>query len=73
MCDCIEKIQEALAEYNTRLVIPLSFSIPARPKMAIVATEKIETKKRGKAIRLYARCCPFCGIEYEQEPDNAGD
>ena len=64
MCKCIDEVNVRLEEYNTRLVIPLVFSISGSPKMVIVATEKIETKKRGKPMRLYATYCPFCGSPY---------
>jgi hypothetical protein len=73
MCDCIEKLNKDLAEnhpeLNTRIHVPIVFNFEKRqhvePK-AIILTEKIDGKKRKKAITLFATYCPFCGKEYKE-------
>jgi hypothetical protein len=60
MCGCISDVDNRLREHNTSLVTTL-FSQPDR---VAVETDKIDSKKRGKAMRVIASYCPFCGEKY---------
>lgn len=60
MCKCIAKVDRDLAKYNTVLVTTL-FS-----QQALLRTEKLDAKKRGKASTILASFCPFCGIPYRK-------
>lgn len=59
-CNCIKEMNAALREYNTVLVTNL---IDPSPK-ALVLTEKLDSKKRGKPMLMFASYCPFCGTKY---------
>ncbi len=71
-CTCIETVDAKLAERNTRIMIPITFSLRGSvdpgPRPMIV-TEQIE-KGRGKqkAVGMFASFCPFCGVAYEPRP-----
>ena len=65
MCDCIEKVNEALAEHNTQLNINMSLS--GRPSRIILDTIKLPTKQRGKKKMVVASYCPFCGEPYQEQ------
>jgi len=63
MCDCIDKVNEKLAEHNTELLLNMF-----GPQRAFIATEKLSREKRGKPAHLMATFCPFCGEKYSDEP-----
>jgi hypothetical protein len=56
-CTCIAEMNAALAERNSMIVTTLFSGIP------IIATEKINSRKRDKAVAI-ASFCPFCGTKY---------
>lgn len=58
--DCIARINEQLAEHNSRISVAFSISEPARDLIKI-STTKVDEKKRSKPINLFATFCPFCG------------
>lgn len=69
MCECIKEINKKLeeAETNSALEIPMMLNMTentVRADRTIIVTRKINTKKRGKAQRLLATFCPFCGEKY---------
>ncbi len=66
-CKCIDKVNEKLAQRNTRLAltITLNQSLSAYPS---IATEQIETGRgKPKAIGMIPSYCPFCGASYQRE------
>lgn len=70
MCNCIAEMDEKLREHNTRLTIPIAFSMTGKPlpTMLYVCTEQIETGRgKKKACLAVATYCPFCGEKYEVE------
>lgn len=62
MCDCIETANRHLADFNTRIELPLWTASGARTPF--VQTMKIDEKKRGKPKMIFASYCPFCGERY---------
>lgn len=60
MCDCVTEFDAKLAEYNTRLALPLLLA--GGPQRLLIETEQIE-KGRGKrkAVAVFSSFCPFCG------------
>lgn len=62
MCDCIQKFDEHLKEFNTKIEFPLwTGSGVLSP---FIQTIKISDKKRGKPKSVMASHCPFCGEKY---------
>lgn len=64
-CKCVEAMNAKLAADNTKLEMALMvFAGPGdsviRP---IVATVKVDQKKRGRAKTALASYCPFCGVK----------
>lgn len=64
-CNCIGAMDEALAEYNTRILLPLMLDgSTAKP---LIETERIETGRgKKKAVKVFASYCPFCGVKLDQ-------
>jgi len=63
MCECLDQVNEKLSEQNTIL----DYSFLADNPRAIIATCKIESRKKLGPIKLFAAFCPFCGVKYEEE------
>jgi len=63
-CTCTPQTQRLLREQNTVLIIPL-FGGPPR---AVVTTDKLDTKVRGRAKVVVAPFCPLCGEINEPQP-----
>lgn len=61
-CKCIEKVDKALKEQNTRLVVAIF--LDGSPERAIIEVEKIDSKNRTRPKRMIASFCPFCGKKY---------
>jgi len=68
MCDCIAQMNEKLAPRNTRLVVPILFTMrgaPIPPDTVFISTEQIERGRgKAKATLAVATYCPFCGSKY---------
>ncbi len=73
MCNCIETTNTLLAERNTRLMLPITFSgltNPKEPQRLMVVTEQIESGRgKKKACGMFATYCPFCGEIYKAEEE----
>jgi hypothetical protein len=63
MCDCIDRIDEHLAQFNTKIELPIWTESGKRTPF--VQTMKKDDKKRGKVRMVFASHCPFCGEKYE--------
>lgn len=61
MCDCLSKVNGHLAEFNTKIELPM-----IGPQRPFVLTMKLNEKKRGKPKMMFASCCPFCGEKYPE-------
>ena len=63
MCNCIEVVDQKLAESNTRIMLPIMFGADRTPRPMIV-TEQVETGRgKKKAVGMFATFCPFCGAD----------
>jgi hypothetical protein len=62
MCDCIETANKHLAEFNTKIELPMWTSSGTR--RPFVQTVKFDEKKRVKPRAMFASYCPFCGEKY---------
>jgi hypothetical protein len=69
MCDCVSNTNKSLREkYNSELITTIGF-VEGQPSRIAVATEKADTTKRGRPIRLVATFCPFCDEKYPAYPE----
>jgi hypothetical protein len=63
---CVVEVNEHLGKFNTRLDIGLSFTlsnIEQEREVIMVATAKLDSKKRTSARKVFATFCPFCGAK----------
>jgi len=69
MCECVKKLDEQLVEHNGRIAMALTMSkdMSRMGERLLVATEKIDTKKRKPIPKLMATFCPFCGDKWPAE------
>jgi len=68
MCNCIKAVDDALANTNTMLDIPLMIDFKTgkeKPPRMMIAVCKRDPKKREKAMLMPANYCPCCGEKYE--------
>lgn len=63
-CECIEVVNKELAEHNTQILLPM-FTVGDNVRRPFVETAKLDDKKRGKPLAMFATFCPFCGMRYE--------
>jgi hypothetical protein len=63
-CDCIDKINEKLAERNTKLTATIIFAKPSYLTPTI-DTELVEKKRGARPCAVLPTFCPFCGTKYE--------
>ena len=64
MCDCMDTVNVKLAEHNTKIELPWF-----GPQLPRLITMKVDQKKRGKPMGIFATFCPFCGVKYQQNED----
>jgi len=64
-CNCAEMVNDELKQFNTKLKRCLSFSMSNMTASAeiLIATEKIDSKKRGASKVVTPAYCPFCGVK----------
>lgn len=66
-CTCVETTSKEYRENHNGNLITTLFE----PQRVVLATEKFESRKRGRPPALLATFCPFCGTRYvpaDQEP-----
>ena len=66
MCDCIEKVNKLLEDKNTKLDVPIFYTIDKKfsADRVRVATVKRDEENRKKPISVQGAYCPFCGVAY---------
>lgn len=64
---CVSELNKFLADHNTRLTIGMQLTDNNKRirERIMIASEKIDTKKRQPALPVLASFCPFCGKELE--------
>lgn len=65
MCNCIQEVDQKLAERNTRLTQALVSGNWTTPTI-MLQTEVIEKKRGAKPVGVFLSYCPFCGEKYEE-------
>jgi hypothetical protein len=65
-CTCIDKANETLAEYNTRIRRSLTIDFAKKTCGAhpMIETEKIDPHKRAAKKTVVCTYCPICGKKY---------
>lgn len=56
---CFDSADHVLGKQNTRLTFAMQ--LPSGEERLVIATEKVDDKKRGAVVRMMANFCPFCG------------
>ncbi len=65
-CDCMKQVNEKLASHNARLATGFQMTADMGIKMRLLlATEKLDKKKRKPVPTVTASYCPFCGTKAE--------
>lgn len=64
MCNCMATVDIKLAEHNSKIELPWF-----GPQLPRIITMKVDQKKRGKPIGVFATFCPFCGDKYQPNDD----
>jgi len=65
-CDCMKQVNEKLASHNGRLATGFQMTADMGIKMRLLlATEKLDKKKRKPVPTVTASYCPFCGTKAE--------
>lgn len=62
MCDCIQTMNARLRDEHNGVLITTLFGNPR----AVIGTEKLDSKRRGKPPVAIASFCPFCGDRYPE-------
>ena len=65
MCDCIERVNEALEPTGNKLSLMLFFD--GSPSLPIISTTPIGKGMKAKKMSLVLSFCPFCGVRYSRE------
>jgi hypothetical protein len=65
-CECVENVNEKMAEAGQNQRIAASFGLREGHFVAraVIETERVDSKRRNRPPRLVATYCPFCGQEY---------
>jgi hypothetical protein len=62
MCNCVKRLNEALAPKNGRIVMAMQITENLNLLSRLcIATEKLDKSKRKPVPTLVANYCPFCG------------
>ncbi|MET4341995.1 hypothetical protein [Bradyrhizobium sp. RT9a] len=66
MCECLTKVNTSLRDRNTKLATGFIFTrdLAGMDCLPLVAVEKVDTRKRGRATSVIPTFCPFCGEKY---------
>lgn len=71
MCDCIDRVNANLAQFNTIITVPMWTSTGMLTPF--VETSKLDTGKRGKPRSVFASHCPFCGEKYVSQQERTSE
>ncbi len=61
-CNCIADINADIGPKHNAILVTTLFGEPR----AVIGTEKVDSRKRGKPPVMLASFCPFCGLKYGQ-------
>jgi hypothetical protein len=65
VCNCIALANEAFVQEGHNTMLQRALDVTTGKSRMVVATEKIDSRKRQKAMLLIAAYCPMCGEQYE--------
>ena len=68
MCNCVTLANRELAKHNTEIcrVDTISMKTGQFERRMTVPTTKIDSRKRGTAMKVFATFCPMCGEKYPE-------
>lgn len=62
-CGCIKLVNKELAQHNTAVETVMTFGGGKIRERLCVPTTKVDKKKRGNAMKVFATFCPMCGVK----------
>lgn len=66
-CDCIDVMDDKLAEHNTKLALTFGFGRDGSSHTyPSIGTEKLDRKVRKGPALAIPTFCPFCGTKYHE-------
>ena len=65
MCECVKQFNEQLASRNTK--ISEAWILGDNRMVPLIATVKLNEKKRGRPVEALASFCPFCGTSLAEK------
>jgi hypothetical protein len=67
-CGCIKLVNRELAKHNTEVETITTFTVNGKLRERLcVPTTKMDKKKRGPALKVFATYCPMCGVEIPKD------
>ena len=68
MCKCVSLVNKKLAEHNTEICLigTINPKNGRYEERMIVPTIKLNNRKRGNAMKVFASYCPMCGEKYPE-------
>lgn len=68
MCNCVSMVNRELVKHNTEIsmVDTISMVTGQFERRMAVPTQRINTRKRGTPMKVFATFCPMCGEKYPE-------
>lgn len=64
MCKCVEAFDKQMKSRNTK--VSMALVLADNRMVPIIATSKVDTKKKGKPVHALSSYCPFCGSPLDE-------
>ncbi|MBN4961253.1 hypothetical protein JY423_03135 [Stenotrophomonas maltophilia] len=73
-CDCMDKVDQRLAEAGANTQLSRSFFLGAAVSSTVtIATKAVEKKRGHSPWAVKPTFCPFCGVKLSKEIDQRAE